>query len=57
MYIEQFPKTDIGRGMAARYGIPLHDSPAAALTDDDGELDVGVDHGDSDQHVPGGHVH
>src|SRR5262249_38682926 len=30
--IEQFPPADIGRGMAARYGIPLFDSPAAALT-------------------------
>ncbi len=32
LYIEQFPKTDIGRGMAARYGIPLFDTPAGALT-------------------------
>jgi hypothetical protein len=30
--IEQFPKSDIGRGMAARYGIPLFNSPAGALT-------------------------
>lgn len=30
--IEQFPETDIGRGMAARYGIPLFDSPEGALT-------------------------
>lgn len=30
--IEQFPKTDIGRGMAARYKIPLYKSPAEALT-------------------------
>ena len=30
--IEQFPETDIGRGLAARYGIPLFDTPAAALT-------------------------
>src|SRR4051794_32579645 len=30
--IEQFPDSDIGRGLAARYGIPLFDSPAGALT-------------------------
>jgi hypothetical protein len=30
--IEQFPGSDIGRGMAARYGIPLFDSPEGALT-------------------------
>lgn len=30
--IEQFPETDIGRGMAARYGIPLFERPAEALT-------------------------
>ena len=51
LFIEQFPKTDIGRGMAARYGIPLYDSPGAALTlggDDlaiDGVLLIG-EHGD-----------
>ena len=32
LYIEQFPDSDIGRGMAARYGIPLFDAPADALT-------------------------
>ena len=32
LHIEQFPATDIGRGMAARYRIPLYDSPAEALT-------------------------
>ncbi len=31
MYIEQFPETDIGRGMAARYRIPLFRKPADAL--------------------------
>ncbi len=41
LYIEQFPPTDIGRGMAARYGIPLFDSPAGALTL--GKKDLGVD--------------
>ena len=30
--IEQFPESDIGRGMAARYGIPLFGSPTAAVT-------------------------
>ena len=32
LYIEQFPETDIGRGMAARYEIPLFDMPSSALT-------------------------
>ncbi|MDA1013370.1 MAG: hypothetical protein O3A00_02830 [Planctomycetota bacterium] len=32
LYIEQFPETDIGRGMAARYKIPLYQTPAEALT-------------------------
>jgi hypothetical protein len=32
IYIEQFPATDIGRGMAARYEIPLFETPAEALT-------------------------
>ena len=30
--IEQFPQSDIGRGMSARYRIPLFGSPAGALT-------------------------
>ena len=30
--IEQFPESDIGRGMAARYGIPLFGSPTGAVT-------------------------
>src|SRR5215469_5256292 len=30
--IEQFPQSDLGRGMAARYGIPLFGSPTGALT-------------------------
>ncbi len=51
LFIDQFPKTDIGRGMAARYSIPLVKSPAAALVGDDGKLAVdGVlligEHGD-----------
>jgi hypothetical protein len=29
--IEQFPASDIGRGLAARYGIPIFDTPSAAL--------------------------
>jgi hypothetical protein len=32
MYIEQFPDTDIGRGMAARYKIPLFKTPGDTLT-------------------------
>jgi hypothetical protein len=32
LYVEQFPETDIGRGMAAKYKIPLFDAPAKALT-------------------------
>ena len=51
LYIEQFPKSDIGRGMAARYRIPLFDKPADALTlggdklEVDGVLLIG-EHGD-----------
>ena len=51
LYIEQFPDTDIGRGMAARYRVPLFDSPAGALTRGghqlavDGVLLIG-EHGD-----------
>src|SRR5262249_50967223 len=32
LYIEQFPETDIGRGMAARYKIPLLKTPGETLT-------------------------
>ncbi len=32
LYVEQFPDTDISRGMAARYEIPLFKTPAEALT-------------------------
>jgi hypothetical protein len=39
-FIDQFPKSDIGRGMAARYSIPLVKSPAEALVGDDGKLAV-----------------
>ena len=51
LHIEQFPKSDIGRGMAARYEIPLFDTPAGALTLGGDELAVdGVlligEHGD-----------
>jgi hypothetical protein len=51
LYIDQFPKSDIGRGMAARYSIPLEKSPAETLVDNNGKLAVdGVlligEHGD-----------
>jgi hypothetical protein len=51
LYIEQFPPTDIGRGLAARYRIPLFDSPGQALTRGKQSLDIdGVllvaEHGD-----------
>jgi hypothetical protein len=51
LVIEQGGESDIGRGMAARYGIPVFDSPAAALTLGGGRLAVdGVlligEHGD-----------
>ncbi|MCZ6795531.1 MAG: twin-arginine translocation signal domain-containing protein [Planctomycetota bacterium] len=51
LFIEQFPETDIGRGMAARYRIPLYRTPAEALTLGGKELAVdGVlligEHGD-----------
>lgn len=51
LHIEQFPETDIGRGMAARYEIPMFDTPADALTlggktlDVDGVLLIG-EHGE-----------
>ncbi|MDW8222851.1 MAG: hypothetical protein RMJ82_07880 [Gemmatales bacterium] len=32
LYIDQFPDTDIGRGLAARYKIPLFKTPGEALT-------------------------
>lgn len=32
LYIEQFPDTDIGRGLAARYRIPLYKTPGETLT-------------------------
>jgi len=32
LYVEQFPKSDISRGMAARYRIPMFKTPAEALT-------------------------
>ena len=62
LYIEQFPPTDIGRGMAARYKIPLFDKPAAALTlggDDlavDGVLLIG-EHGDYPYNEKGQHLY
>src|SRR3954469_6756410 len=32
LYIDQFPETDIGKGLAARYNVPLVKSVAEALT-------------------------
>ncbi len=32
LYVQQFPKTDISRAMAARYHIPMFDTPGEALT-------------------------
>ena len=32
LHVEQFPETDISRGMAAKYKIPMFDSAAKALT-------------------------
>ena len=51
LYVDQFPDSDIARGMAARYGIPLMTTPADALTMGGKELNVdGVlligEHGD-----------
>jgi hypothetical protein len=62
--IEQFPPSDIGRGLAARYGIPLCDSPAAALGVGgpdrklavDGVLLVG-EHGDYPFNAKGQHLY
>ena len=60
--IEQYPKTDIGRGMAARYGIPLLSTPAEALTLGgeqlavDGVLLIG-EHGDYPSNEKGQHLY
>lgn len=62
LYIEQSPQTDIGRGMAARYGIPLYDQPAAALTRGgeklavDGVLLIG-EHGEYPYNEKGQHLY
>jgi hypothetical protein len=62
LYIDQFPATDIGRGMAARYNIPLFDRPAAALTLGgenlavDGVLLIG-EHGDYPFNEKGQHLY
>ncbi len=60
--IEQFPETDIGRGMAARYGIPLFERPAQALTLGGDRLAVdGVilvaEHGDYPHNAKGQHLY
>ena len=62
MHIEQSPSTDIGRGMAARYKIPLFDQPADALTLGGAELAVdGVlligEHGDYPYNEKGQHLY
>jgi hypothetical protein len=60
--IEQRPETDIGRALAARYGIPLFDTPAAALTLGgealavDGVLLV-AEHGDYPHNAKGQHLY
>jgi hypothetical protein len=60
--IEQFPQSDIGRGLAARYNIPLFDAPARALTLGgkdlavDGVLLVG-EHGDYPFNPKGQHLY
>jgi len=60
--IEQFPESDIGRGMAARYGIPLYGSPAEALCLGgeqlavDGVILVG-EHGDYPHNMKGQHLY
>jgi hypothetical protein len=62
LYIEQFPETDIGRGMAARYKIPLVDRAADALTAGgdklavDGVLLIG-EHGDYPYNDKGQHLY
>ena len=58
LYVEQFPPTDIGRGMAARYRIPLFESPADALTLGGATLDVDAvlligEHGDYPMNAKG----
>ncbi|WP_406694707.1 hypothetical protein V5E97_27005 [Singulisphaera sp. Ch08] len=60
--IEQFPPSDIGRGMAARYGIPLFETPAEALglggdsLDVDGVILIG-EHGDYPTNAKGQHLY
>lgn len=62
MYLEQFPKNDIGRGMAARYGVKMFDSPQKALTMGgdklavDGVLLIG-EHGDYPTNEKGQHLY
>lgn len=62
LYVDQFPETDIGRGMAARYGIPLAKSVADSLTvgsDDlavDGVLLIG-EHGEYPHNEKGQHLY
>lgn len=58
LYIEQFPDTDIGRGMAARYKVPLFKTPGETLTLGGKELAVdGVlligEHGDYPENEKG----
>jgi hypothetical protein len=60
--IEQFPETDIGRGLAARYRIPLFGTPAEAVTLGrdrlavDGVLIVG-EHGEYPFNTKGQHLY
>ncbi len=62
LYVEQFPPSDIGRGMAARYGIPLVKTPHEALTLGEKELAVdGVlligEHGNYPHNDKGQHLY
>ena len=62
MYVDQFPESDLSRGMAARYGVQIKPSIEQALTLDTGELAVdGVliigEHGDYPHNEKGQHMY
>lgn len=62
MYIDQFPKGDMSRGLEAQYRIPIKETIESALTLDSGELAVdGVliigEHGDYPYNEKGQHMY
>jgi hypothetical protein len=62
LYVEQFPESDIGRGMASRYGIQLYSTVREALTLGGEELAVDAvlligEHGDYPSNEKGQHLY